>query len=147
MFVLSGSRSPVTAQQLALAPSYVQVRLSADPARDAARCIEFLREGRHVLAYLDASAAGRPDALAAAGAQVLSLVQEAVAPARVGVSGGDTSSHAIHALGVDRLEYSAELQPGVALCRVRGRKLDGLELMLKGGQMGAPDIFERLLAP
>lgn len=147
VFVLSGSRSPVTARQLAHAPSYAMVALTSDPARDAARCIELLASGRHVLAHLEATARGQPDAFAAAGARLLATVLATVPLTRIGVSGGDTSSHAIHALGVDRLEYTAALQPGVALCRIRGRRFDGLDIMLKGGQMGSTDIFERLLAP
>jgi uncharacterized protein YgbK (DUF1537 family) len=41
-----------------------------------------------------------------------------------------------------------DLAPGAALCRAHapGSPLDGLELMLKGGQMGGIDLFERLAA-
>jgi uncharacterized protein YgbK (DUF1537 family) len=36
---------------------------------------------------------------------------------------------------------------GTSLCRVHSddATLDGLEIMLKGGQMGSDDVFERLV--
>jgi uncharacterized protein YgbK (DUF1537 family) len=47
------------------------------------------------------------------------------------------------------LSYLGNLAPGAALCLAHapGARLDGLELMLKGGQMGGVDLFERLIAP
>jgi len=36
---------------------------------------------------------------------------------------------------------------GASLCRIHGddAALDGMEIMLKGGQMGSEDVFERLV--
>jgi uncharacterized protein YgbK (DUF1537 family) len=148
VFVLSGSQSPVTAEQICAASSYEKVEIELGSSRSARRCVELLRSGRHVLAHT-----GRADgdarngaAIAAACAELLSQVLQQVPLSRVGVSGGDTSSHSVQALGVESLEYAAQLGPGVALCRVRGTRLEGLELMLKGGQMGARDVFERLVS-
>ncbi|MDB6000560.1 MAG: type effector Hrp-dependent outer domain protein [Rhizobacter sp.] len=66
---------------------------------------------------------------------------------RVGIAGGDTSSLAVEALDIWGLAYSGSIAPGVALCRARSSAphLDGVEFMLKGGQMGTIDLFERLL--
>jgi uncharacterized protein YgbK (DUF1537 family) len=147
VFVLSGSRSPVTARQVEAARSYEIVELRGEHESDAHRCIELLRRGRHVLAHTGLPRGDDPSGIARAGARLMRSVLDEVALARAGVSGGDTSSLAVHALGIERLELAAVLDNGVALCRVRGRRLEGLELMLKGGQMGAGDIFERLLQP
>ena len=71
-----------------------------------------------------------------------------VAPLRrVGIAGGDTSSHVVQALGLWGLSYQTTMSPGVTLSRAHSENpaLDGLELMLKGGQMGAVDLFNRLV--
>lgn len=62
---------------------------------------------------------------------------------RVVVAGGDTSSYATQELGLYGLEMLAELTPGAPLCRGYSQdpKLDGLEIALKGGQMGKADYF------
>lgn len=147
VFVLSGSRSPVTADQLARARSFDLVELRGDHDSDVLQCIERLRRGRHVLAHTGAMRGASADAITQAGARLFAAVLDEIPITRAGVSGGDTSSHAIRALDIDRLELAASIDSGVALCRVRGRRFDGLELMLKGGQMGSPDLFERVLRP
>jgi len=62
---------------------------------------------------------------------------------RGAISGGDTSGFAMGALGGYALEAIAPLAPGSPLCRVFSAEsgLDGFEIALKGGQMGAPDFF------
>lgn len=62
---------------------------------------------------------------------------------RAVISGGDTSGHAMTALGVEALSAAAPLAPGAPLCRVHSADaaLDGVEVALKGGQMGAADFF------
>jgi 3-oxoisoapionate kinase len=66
---------------------------------------------------------------------------------RLVLSGGDTSSRITQALGPDALQIRARLAPGAPLCTVLSSAphLRGLELALKGGQMGAPDYFIRAL--
>jgi uncharacterized protein YgbK (DUF1537 family) len=66
---------------------------------------------------------------------------------RLVLSGGDTSSRITQALGPDALQIRARLAPGAPLCTVLSSAphLSGLELALKGGQMGAPDYFIRAL--
>lgn len=112
-----------------------------------------LRQGRHVLAYTDRtrrrSAGEVPgNALPLACGALLDGVLRRAPVRRAGVAGGDTSSFAVRALGAWALSYLAPLAPGVALCRLRAddERLDGLELMLKGGQMGELDLFEQLLS-
>jgi len=64
---------------------------------------------------------------------------------RVAVAGGDTSGHAMTALGVRALSAVAPLAPGAPLCRVHSSSddIDGLEVTLKGGQMGDRDFFRK----
>ncbi|QDA36133.1 four-carbon acid sugar kinase family protein (plasmid) [Paracoccus liaowanqingii] len=58
------------------------------------------------------------------------------------ISGGDTSGHAMRQLGLQALTALAPTIPGAALCRAFGDgPHDGLEIALKGGQMGSQDYF------
>ena len=63
---------------------------------------------------------------------------------RLLVSGGDTSSQLVKALGPQALKVAARLSPGAPLCRAVANEpwLDGLEIALKGGQMGGPHFFD-----
>ena len=163
MFTLVGSRSPVTARQAAVALGsagglYQGVSLNL-PRQDghriafeeeAAICARLLNEGRSVLAYLGPVSENGPSPIEVARgcAQLLKQVlAQAPSVRRIGIAGGDTSSIAVEALGIWALGFVGALAPGVSLTRAHADdpQLDGLELMLKGGQMGPADVFERLL--
>jgi len=62
---------------------------------------------------------------------------------RAVISGGDSSSHAASVLGVYALTAVAPIAPGSPLCRAHSSDpaLAGLEIALKGGQVGRPDFF------
>jgi uncharacterized protein YgbK (DUF1537 family) len=66
---------------------------------------------------------------------------------RVVVAGGDTSGFVTRELGVYGLEMISPVSPGAPLCKAYGREhsMDGLELALKGGQMGGEDYFHQVL--
>ncbi|MGH7077325.1 MAG: nucleotide-binding domain containing protein, partial [Acetobacteraceae bacterium] len=53
---------------------------------------------------------------------------------------------AVRILGVHGLTYAYRLAAGVPVCRVHhpNPRLDGLLIMLKGGQMGPPDLLVSL---
>lgn len=77
--------------------------------------------------------------------EVVDAVLRRVPLRRLLLSGGDTSSHITQALAPQALHIEARLAPGAPLCRcVDGpAHVDGLQLALKGGQMGGPDYFVR----
>lgn len=62
---------------------------------------------------------------------------------RLVVSGGDSSGFAAGALGIFALEALAPIAPGAPLCRAFSAvpPIDGIEIALKGGQMGPPEYF------
>lgn len=62
---------------------------------------------------------------------------------RIAVAGGDSSGEVMAGLNVQALTMAARLAPGAPLCRAWSSQplRDGLELVLKGGQMGAADFF------
>lgn len=160
VFVLSGSQSPVSRAQCLHAQqsgAYRCVEMAADGlVEDAQRssyvsaCVAQLQAGQSVLAHTGVGGAGGPstDAVAQGAARLMAEVLRQVPMVRrVGVAGGDTSSYAVQALGVWGLGYAATLAQGVQVVRARSNdlRLDGLELMLKGGQMGPVTLFEDLI--
>lgn len=62
---------------------------------------------------------------------------------RAVISGGDTSSHAASMLEIDALTAIAPVAPGSPLCRAHSTDpaRDGLQIALKGGQVGGDDFF------
>ena len=64
---------------------------------------------------------------------------------RLLLSGGDTSSQITRCLAPDALQIAAALSPGAPLCMVLSDQahLKGLQIALKGGQMGQADYFVR----
>ena len=64
---------------------------------------------------------------------------------RLLLSGGDTSSQVTQVLAPQALTVAARLAPGAPLCRLHAAdpRLDGMEVALKGGQMGDVQFFER----
>ncbi|AOB33976.1 hypothetical protein AKI39_23260 [Bordetella sp. H567] len=164
-FIIAGSRSPITARQVAAAEQAGFVSLVLDAAamagRDgdyaqalANRIVQALREGRSVVAHStssDDSGASRPGftrALAEACGRLMTDVLARHPLARAGFAGGDTSSLAVQSWGARALTFAYAPSPGVAVCRVHapGHSADQVELMLKGGQMGPPGLFVELLA-
>jgi 3-oxoisoapionate kinase len=75
--------------------------------------------------------------------QILDAILAGSRLTRAVISGGDTSGRAAMTLGIDALTAVAPLAPGSPLCRAHAARSDrdGLEIALKGGQVGAPDFF------
>jgi len=63
------------------------------------------------------------------------------------VAGGDTSGHVMQRMDAFALTAVAQTTPGAALFRLHcDGPRDGIELALKGGQMGARDMFRQIRA-
>lgn len=147
----------------------LQIAATLDPARtdgEIERCVaiaaESLRSGASVIVYsaegpddetvtgFDAIAAtaglARADAARKVGAvlaEVMRRLLDRVDLSRVVVAGGDSSGEVTSALDIDALSVAAAMAPGAPLCRAwsSAPRRDGLEIVLKGGQMGAPSFF------
>jgi uncharacterized protein YgbK (DUF1537 family) len=150
---LVGSLSPVTRQQVEAATGYRRfdidpVRLLEDEhyagtLRDQA--LALLSGGNVMLVTARPSNQPAESArVAVATGALLRAVMAEKSVARLVIAGGDTSSHAVAALDVWGLSYRAPMTPGAPLCRVHSddARLDGLDIILKGGQMGSPSFFE-----
>lgn len=176
MIVVSGSASPVSAEQIDWARDngFEVIRLDsaalvdsacADQTRESAiaGALRVLDAGRSVVLY---SAHGPDDpalATTRTKAQALGLNPASVGQRlgtqqglllralleqrpdirRVCVAGGDTCSHAARQLDIFALEVLTPLAPGGPLCRASAHtpRFDGLEIVLKGGQVGKADFY------
>jgi 3-oxoisoapionate kinase len=151
LLVVSGSCSPVTAGQIAWAQANGFATIALDPVSPdisgtVAKATAELKTGRHTVVY---TSRGEPDAPVPAsvlgtalGKIALGTVEQA-GTRRLLVAGGDTSSYAGRALGIESVEMIAPLAPGAPLCRAYASNsaVNGLEINFKGGQVGAPDYF------
>jgi len=75
--------------------------------------------------------------------QLVRAILARTAVQRLVIAGGDTSSFAARALGIEAVEMIAPLSPGAPLCRAYapGSPVDGREVTFKGGQVGREDYF------
>lgn len=78
--------------------------------------------------------------------RIVKFIAERTTVKRVVIAGGDTSSQAARAMGIEAVEMIAPLAPGAPLCRAFApdSAIDGVELNFKGGQVGKEDYFEML---
>jgi uncharacterized protein YgbK (DUF1537 family) len=154
LIVISGSCSPVTESQIRWAMQNGFAHLRVNPAtgnREAlvAEALAALSRGCSIVLY---TALGVQDCSSMLGGEALgsylgSLLRELVMRSgvrRVMIAGGDTSTHAVRQLGVHALTFSALTAPGAPLCRCHSSEpaLEGVEIVLKGGQVGPDDYFE-----
>lgn len=140
----------------------------AETARLAEQALTALRHGRSIILHTargpnDPRISALIDALTQAGTprehakhlggrrlgqqlgRLVDRIVRAFPLKRLLLSGGDTSSQITRALGPDALQIDAAIAPGAPLCVARSaqRHLRGLQIALKGGQMGQADYFVR----
>jgi uncharacterized protein YgbK (DUF1537 family) len=139
-----------------------EVDWAKETARATEAALKQLGEGHDPLVYSvagpdDPAVAAVKNAVAAAGVSaenvnerigaglgtILDRILATSGLTRAVISGGDTSGRAASRLGIDALTTLAPLAPGSPLCRAHAERTDrdGLEIALKGGQVGAPDFF------
>ncbi|MCL6597598.1 MAG: four-carbon acid sugar kinase family protein [Alicyclobacillus macrosporangiidus] len=65
---------------------------------------------------------------------------------RLLIAGGDTAGYTVRELDIDGLEMSMPIAPGSPLCVIHAAdsRYDGLQVALKGGQVGGEDYFGRV---
>jgi uncharacterized protein YgbK (DUF1537 family) len=151
VLIVSGSCSPVTGGQIDWALVNGFAGVAFDPATGdstpvLAAATSALRSGQSVVIYSSRGHAAAPVSAEKLGARLGQLAHELIAQTsvkRLVIAGGDTSSYAGRSLGIESLEMLAPLSPGAPLCRARapGSPADGIEIVFKGGQVGAPDFF------
>ncbi|MEW9613969.1 four-carbon acid sugar kinase family protein [Shinella sp. S4-D37] len=169
--VVSGSVSPTTERQIrhALENGFAGVTLDplalsgeengAAVVAAVESGLAALQEGRSVVLYtalgpaadrggeLD-TATGARHRLGRALGRIQSELVACAGLTRAVVAGGDTSSHALGEMGIAALTLKMPLPqtPGSPLCIAHGGAADGLEIALKGGQVGGDDYFSMIRA-
>ena len=166
ILVGSGSCSPVTSGQIAwaLKHGFAEVALNTtalatgkNPAKEIRRATDatasLLLVGRSVIVHSTKTGSDQRIAAKLKGrtAEVLGsalglVLREAVSQSsvrRVCIAGGDTSSYAARAIGIEALEMITPLTPGAPLCRAHaaGSPVNGCEVVFKGGQVGGEEYF------
>ncbi|MBY3468696.1 four-carbon acid sugar kinase family protein [Rhizobium laguerreae] len=170
ILVLSGSCALQTGRQIATAEAagWKMVHLdvskiasseeAATAASEAAiKAVEGLDRNRPTLIYTARGESGRvtdgdvpAERLGKMYCDIARTVRRAVSLPRIVFSGGDSSSYAVRTVGAEALEIAVfdEVQ-NCHVCRLDApgdAEIDGLEVMLKGGQIGADDFFIRAMA-
>lgn len=163
----SGSCSPVTSGQIAwaLKHGFAEVALNAllladvktsaqEISRATQAAAKLLRAGHSVIVHSTKSGSnpstaaklkGRTaEVLGTALGNVLRSAVEQTSVRRICIAGGDTSSYAAWAMGIEALEMIAPLTPGAPLCRALApdSPADGLQVVFKGGQVGPENYVE-----
>ncbi|WP_221028746.1 four-carbon acid sugar kinase family protein [Actomonas aquatica] len=151
LLVVSGSCSPVTAGQITWAAENEFKILTVDAAEPdwatvQRRAIEAMQLGRSVVICTSLGPVETVVPAATLGPTlgwVAGEILRETGGRRLLVAGGDTSSYVGRALGIESLRMVAPLAPGAPLCAARGASLPvpSLEVVFKGGQVGAPDFF------
>lgn len=153
VFAFAGSRSPLTAQQVVAATNFVKYRVAPSDLLDPvaldplqSECLDVLRSGQNLLVSLsdDRNHTIASHDLAQASARFIAEISRSVALGFLLIAGGDTSSLAVQALGIDSLSYMADFDAGAPVIRAHARhgSLDRLPMLLKGGQMGKSTLFD-----
>ena len=162
--VFVGSRAAATDRQVeaALTAGFADVLVDplavTDPltatgavADAVLRAIDAYSRGKHVLIRTPPKT-GADDVkgthLAVAVGRIALALGQKIQMNRIVVAGGDTSGLVARALGIEALQMIQPLTPGAPLCRATSISplFDGIEICLKGGQIGAPDYFIRIAA-
>ena len=169
ILVGSGSCSPVTSGQIAYAlkDGFGEVALAAgklsaknyrvEIQRAVNAAAKFLQSGRSVIIHTTKSGSDKritaklknnsAKILGTALGEVLRGALAQMKVQRLCIAGGDTASFAARALGIKALEMIAPLTPGAPLCRAfaPNSPADKLEVVFKGGQVGAENYFGIIL--
>lgn len=148
LLVVSGSCSPVTERQIQTAETNGWFSIHLDDTDVEAAVPAALREGRHTVVYTARGAstgAGSEDRSRRLGELALGAVRDGLTR-RLLIAGGDTSGEIVSMAGVTAIEIVSSISVAGLLCRTfgAGSVLDGLEVVLKGGQVGGDDFFLRV---
>ena len=149
VLAVSGSRSDRTRRQVAQAAAsgwHVAPLSFSGAEAQIAVVRDVLRSGRSVVLTSDEAPVGVDTLERIADAAAVVIQSSTDLARRIIVAGGDTSGRVTRLLGVTSLEIAANPVANVVLLRAASEapEVDGLELLLKGGQVGSDDLFESI---
>jgi len=155
LLIVSGSCSPVTAAQIAYAKTngFEEVIIDAIKICNDGEVDEGVMKRVHELLSQQKSMivhTGEKQAQSLSseklGTALGTIAKNAVINTRIKrvvIAGGDTSSYAARAMEINAVEMTAPLVIGAPLCKAysKNKKINGLEVNFKGGQVGSEDYF------
>ncbi len=158
LLVISGSCSPVTSKQITWACNNGFERISLDTEslqNEVAywqpyvqQAIVHIQQGKSVIIHSSPTTATVTKAIPAylIGHILGTIAQKVIQNTgikRLLIAGGDTSSYAARALGIEAIEMLHPLFAGAPLCRAisSDEAINGLEVNVKGGQVGSENYF------
>jgi 3-oxoisoapionate kinase len=159
MLILSGSCSPVTKNQteFAIRNGFTEFPLElcargerTEAYYDLAKVIALLKDNQGVIIHTGNITGIDKERSAEILGNILGEIGRKVCDntpvQRVVIAGGDTSSFAARAMGVNALELFTPFLPGAPLCKAYapGSSLHDTEMNFKGGQVGGLDYFIKL---
>lgn len=155
LLVFAGSRSSVTAAQVAAASNMVKVTISThqlvnQSQTEYEQILCHLREGQATLAVLDEDTTHGLTALEIAqycAKLIASLIHSSIHSNSIGtllIAGGDTSSLAVRHLQPQSIDYIGPLEDGVPICTANFADGYQLPVIMKGGQMGSVTLFDKV---
>jgi uncharacterized protein YgbK (DUF1537 family) len=163
LLVIAGSCSPIAAGQIVYAKTkgFEEILIDAPAVCDndvqsihaaVNKAIDLLSKGKHVIIHTGGAGPQQAINLPAdkLGSALGNIAREAAAKTalkRIVIAGGDTSSYAARAMGIEAVEMIAPLVPGAPLCKATapGSPVNGLDVNFKGGQVGGENYFEVLM--
>jgi uncharacterized protein YgbK (DUF1537 family) len=163
LLVIAGSCSPVAAGQIIYARSkgFEEILLDAPAVCNndiqsvqtgIDKAIDLLNKGKHVIIHTGGAGQQQAVNLPAdkLGSALGAIAREAASKTalkRIVIAGGDTSSYAARAMGIEAVEMIAPLVPGAPLCKATapGSPVNNLDVNFKGGQVGGENYFEVLM--
>lgn len=162
VLAVSGSGAPETSRQIDAAAAagweLVSLDVTGDPAAlddriqaATAVALTVLRAGRSCLVFTThdrlAPRAQFVEAVTVGTAlgNVILQVAESMILDRVIVAGGDTSGYVLRRLGATRIDAAGSIAGELLLASIQSKTIavSGLEVVLKGGQLGPRDVFEQ----
>ncbi|MBW6417611.1 four-carbon acid sugar kinase family protein [Celeribacter sp. PS-C1] len=140
LMIANGSRDPVTRAQISALPNGVAVR----DAPDGVAPDEQISEGPLVLSISEGGGNITGQEAARRFAETVARYAGRTCPAALLICGGESAQAILDRLGVNSLQVTAELRPGLPLFEVQvswGR----LQIVTKSGGFGAPELLAELV--
>lgn len=157
VLAVAGSRSKTTSQQVERAKYYTKIVLKPEIFSDDGNavktliedCCKILRQQKHVLIYTlaDTNYGVSSHEMARITAKIVDKILNQSQIGFLTIAGGDTASLVIQCLNFDCLSYISDFDRGAPVMQghLQGHSLDGVPMVLKGGQMGSIGFFDSIV--
>jgi uncharacterized protein YgbK (DUF1537 family) len=145
LLALVGTDHPVTLRQLSEVEPY-RVVFDPEHAAGIAAIEAQLEKGAVVVTVHMPDVPHRHLAARRIGESFTNLLAQLPQPGALFVTGGETLSHVCAALGTEALQVQGEIEPGIPVSLLKGRKWQGVRVISKSGAFGNEGLIRRLIS-